>query len=80
MTLTVNGKRYTGKQIARLMDKANMTNGGDYIVVLNGWRYFANFREIQDAYFAPTCSAHRANAIALAADDGTYTYSIWLAL
>jgi len=79
-TLTVNGKRYTGKQIAKMFCDNNITNGGDYIVNLNGFRYFANYRQIQDDYFAPTCSAGRANAIALMPDDGMYKYSIWLSL
>lgn len=79
-TLTVNGKRYTGKQIAKLFDKNNMTNGDDYIINLNGEKFFANYRQIQDAYFAPTCSAGNANAIALMPDDGMFKFSIWLSL
>jgi len=79
-TLTVNGKRYTGKQVAKLLDKNNMTNGEDYIVNLNGEKYFANYREIQDAHFAPVCNAGRANAISLMPDNGTYTWSVWLSL
>lgn len=79
-TITVNGKRYTGKQVAALLDKNKMTNGEDYIITLGGERYFANYREIQDAYFAPTCDAGQANAIALSPDDGMFQWSIWLSL
>lgn len=79
-TITISGKRYTGKQIAKLFNSANMTNGGDYIITLGGDRYYANYRQIQDAYFAPTCTAEKANAVALMPDDGMYKYSIWLSL
>lgn len=77
-TLTVDGKRYTGRQIAKLFDRNNMTNGDDYIVTLNGSRYCANYRQIQDPPYAPTCSASDANAIALMPDNGFYRWSIWL--
>ena len=79
-TLTVNGKRYTGKQIANLFDKNEMTNGEDYIVFLNGVKYYANYRQIQDAYFAPVCSKGRANSVSLMPDNGIYSWSIWLEL
>lgn len=77
-TLTVNGKRFTAQQIAKLFDPANMTNGNDYIVSLNGEKYFANYRQVEDQYWAPTCSAAKANAIALMPDNGSYSYSIWM--
>ena len=79
-TLTVNGKRYTGKQIAAMMSDDNMTNGDDYIVVLNGEKFYANYRQIQEPPFAPTCSRGRANAIALMRDDGSFSWSIWIDL
>lgn len=81
-TLTVRGKKYTGKRIANLFDPENMTNGGDYIVDLEGLRFIGNYRQIQDAYFAPTCSRSRANAIALSPQNSdfgySYSYTIWL--
>ena len=77
-TLTIRGKRFTGRIIDRLMVQDEMTNGGDYIVNLNGDRFFANYLQIQDPPFAPVCSRCRANAIALMPDDGSYHYSIWL--
>lgn len=77
-TLTIRGRRFTAGQIDRLMDENCMTNGDDYIVVLNGDRFFANYRQVQDPPFAPVCSRAQANAIALSPDDGTYHYSIWL--
>lgn len=77
-TLTIRGQRFTACQIDQLMDENYMTNGDDYIIILNSDRYFANYRQVQDPPFAPVCSRERANAIALAPDDGTYHYSIWL--
>lgn len=77
-TLTVNGKRFTARQISRLMTSDNMTNGDDYIVHLNGIKYFANYRQIQDPPYAPTCQKADANAIALCPDNGSYKWSIWL--
>lgn len=79
-TLTVNGKRYTGKQVSKLLDKHNMTNGDDYIVTLGGEKYYANYRQVQDQFFAPTCNPRDANAIALMPDDGSFKWSIWLSL
>lgn len=79
-TLTVNKKRYTGQQIADQFNESEMTNGGDYIVLLNGQRYFGNYRQVQDAHFAPVVSAGNANAVALMPDDGMYHWSIWLSL
>lgn len=77
-TLTVRGERFTARKIDALMSTDNMTNGDDYIVVLNGDKYFANYRQIQDVYFAPVCDRDDANAIALMPDNGTYRWSIWL--
>ena len=79
-TLTISGKTYTGKQIAAKFDKNNMTNGGEYIIDLNGNKYFANYRQVQDDYFAPVCSAGNADSIALMPDNGFYKYSIWISL
>ena len=79
-TITVRGKTYTGKQVAQKFDQANMTNGEDYIVDINGDKYFANYRQIQDDYFAPVCSKCNANAIALCPDNGSYSFDIWLTL
>ena len=73
-------KKMTGKQIAKLFDKNNMTNGGDYMITINGARYCANYRQMQDNYWAPVCDRQNANAIALMPDDGLFTYSIWLSL
>jgi len=77
-TLTVRGKRFTGKVIAKKFDIQEMTNGGDYIIVLEGQKFFGQYREIQDDYFAPVCSKHKANAICVC-PDYSYTY-IWLNL
>jgi hypothetical protein len=78
-TLTVNGKRYTGKQISKMFNINEMTNGDDYIVYLGGYRFYANYRKAED-YFAPTCDADEANAIALMPDNGSYRWSTWLVL
>ena len=78
-TVTISGKRFTAKKIDRMMDENNMTNGGDYIITLNGELFYANYRQIQDEPFAPTCSRRDANAIALMQDEGGYyRWSIWL--
>ena len=77
-TITINGKRYTAHQISKLMSQDNMTRGDDYIIMLNGRKYFANYRQIQDANYAPTCDKARANAIALMFDDGLFHWDIWL--
>lgn len=77
-TLTVNGKRFAAKQIVSLFDKKVMTNGGDYIIILNGRRYFANYRKIQDNFFAPVCEKIEANAISLMPDNGFFTWDIWM--
>ena len=77
-TLTISGKTFTGKQIAAKFDKSSMTNGGDYIVNLNGEHYTANYRQMQD-YFAPVCSAANANAIKLESRSEIGS-AIWIAL
>ena len=77
-TLTINGKRFTGRKVASLMTSDEMTVGGDYIVILNGQRFFANFRQHQDPPFAPVCRRDNADSIALMPDNGLYKYSIWL--
>ena len=83
-TLTIKGKKYTGKQIEKFFDKNNMTVGDDYIVDIDGLRFFAQYRQIQDAYFAPVCSKSNANAIALIPQNShfgySYSYDIWLSL
>lgn len=79
-SLTVSGKRFTGNQIANMFDSKNLVNCGSYIVYLNGKKFFADYRQIQDQYFAPICSKENANAIALMPDDGYFCYSIWLYL
>ncbi len=78
-TITVAGHRYTARQIDRMMTDDNMTVGMDYIITLGDAQYFANYRQIQDPPYAPTCSRDRANAITLMPDNGSYRWSIWLA-
>lgn len=77
-TLTIRGKRFTPRHIDSLMTTANMTPGDDYIITVNGDRYFANYRQIQDGHFAPVCDRKDANAISLMPDDGSFRWSIWL--
>lgn len=79
-TLTIRGKTYTGKQVAALMSERNMTNGEDYIIELNGDKYYANYRQIQDPPYAPVCNKAKADAISLMSDDGSFKWSIWLSL
>ena len=78
-TLTVAGKRFTKSMIIREMAKEIKTLGDDYIIWLNGHRFYANYREKQDEFFAPVCSKNRHNCLALMEDDGTFTWSIWIA-
>jgi hypothetical protein len=78
-TLTINKRRYTGKQVAAMFDKDNMTNGGDYIVTIGGLKFVANYRQIQDQYFAPVCNAKNANAIQMALQY-CWVVDIWLHL
>lgn len=77
-TLTIRGERFTARHIDLLMSDAYMTPGDDYIIALNGDRYFANYRQIQDSHSAPVCDRHNANAISLMPDDGSFRWSIWL--
>ena len=79
-TLTVKGKRFTGKQIANMFDHKMMTYGQDYIVYLNSKKFYGVYRQIQDQHFAPVCNRKDANAISLMPDDGSFHYSIWLEL
>ena len=78
-TLTIRGKRYTAKQIAKLMTDDTMINECDHVIRLNGNKYFATFRNRRDDW-APVCKKEDANAIALMPDDGCFRYSIWLEL
>jgi len=79
-TLTVNGKKFTAKKIASMFDDNNMTNGGDYIVVLNGLQFVGNYRQQQDNYFAPVCDKKDADCICLYSPMDWYTKSIWIEL
>lgn len=80
-TFTVSGTRYTGKMIAKMFDPDNMTHGGDYIVFIEGWRMYGNYRWEQDAYFAPVCSKENATCIALYCPElGHVGYDLWLEL
>ena len=83
-TLTINGKRYTGKRIAKMFDYSNKTNGEDYIIDIEGLRFFGNYRQVQDGYFAPVCDKGVANAISLCPHNiqfgYPYGYTIWLTL
>lgn len=78
-SITVRGKRYTGKQIAKHFNGGNMTRGGDYIINLNGDKFFANYRQIQDSYWAPVCAAEKANAVALMPEH-SYSWDVWVTL
>lgn len=83
-TLTVNGKRYTGKRIAKLFDSDQMTKGNDYIIHIDGLKFYANYRQLQDPPFAPVCNKSDANAIALMPENSqfgyTWSWDIWLTL
>jgi hypothetical protein len=61
------------------MTDDNMTNGEDYLIVLNGKKYYANFRQLQ-GYYAPVCEKNIANAISLMSSNGPYIWNIWLSL
>lgn len=78
-TYTVRGKRFSAKQIERLFDPGNMTNGEDFIIHLNGVKHFANYRQEQDQYFAPVCDRDDANCIALSPEGPQqYRPTVWM--
>jgi hypothetical protein len=79
-TLTVGGKKYTGKQIAAMFSDDRVTNGGDFMVVLGGNLFFANYRHMEDSFFAPVCDKASADAISLMPNDGSFSWSVWLTL
>jgi hypothetical protein len=83
-TLTINGRRYTGKRIAAMFDVHEMTRGEDYIVTIDGLQFLGNYRQIQDSFFAPVCEPKDATAIALMPRNSKFGYSdnynIWLSL
>ena len=78
-TLTVNGKRFTGKQIAKEFNATQMTHGEDYIIFLNGQKFFGNYRK-HDGYYLPVCDVSESDCIALMSDNGTYTWDKWITL
>jgi hypothetical protein len=67
-----------------MFDSKNMTKGDDYIVTIDGLQFLANYRQIQDSFFAPVCDHLDANAIALMPQNSKFGYSdnydIWLSL
>lgn len=80
-TITVNGKRFTGNQIARLLDENNKNSWGDYIVYLNGVKYFVNFRNVKPGeYFAPVCSKENANVVSVSPENEDDYARAWLLL
>lgn len=61
-TLSVNGKKFTAKQI--VSEKVGVTNGEDFISILNGVRVIWNYRHNDnDNYFNPVCNESEANNI-----------------
>lgn len=65
-TITITGKKFSGKQISRLMDSAPTTaDGYTYLIDLNGMPFAAQYRQEQDYPFAPVCSKDNATAIKL---------------
>lgn len=49
-TMTVNGKRFTGKAIDKRMNPDNMTCWGEYIILLNGKKFYAHYRREEGVY------------------------------
>lgn len=80
-TFTTAGHKYTGKQLSKLMQDAPMTNGGAYILDIHGVTYYAEYRQIQDGYFAPVCDKSEANVVTLA-QEGPFQYrpQYWITL
>ena len=80
-TITVNGKKYAGKQIADLMDKSNITNDlGDKFIKLGGDEFMCQYRhDDHDGYYAPQVgSRSRANCIVVECRD--YYRKEWVLL
>lgn len=91
-TITINGKKYTGRQIANMMDASNVTDDSGLIkwvtfgnVTIGGatypLEYICEYRHADnDGFFAPIQKRrHEANAIRLECrtfDDG----DVWLSL
>jgi hypothetical protein len=80
-TITIGGHKYNGKQIAKMFNKDNITNGEDYIVDVGGVRMYGNYRQEQDTYYAPVCDRRSATCIALYVPEwGHSYYDLWLKL
>lgn len=78
-TFTVDGKKFTGKQIAKLFDENEMTVGEDYIFYLNGVMFFGNYRHDDgDDFFAPVCNKEEANCIRIEPENNYLRKSIWI--
>jgi len=91
-TITINKKKYTGKQIAKMMDASNVTDDSGLVkwvefgkVKILGatypLEYICEYRHVDnDGYFAPIqARRHEANAIRIECrtyDDG----NVWLSL
>ncbi len=91
-TITINGKKYTGKQIAKMMDASNVTDDSGLVkwvefgkVKILGatypLEYICEYRHVDnDGYFAPIQKhQHEANAIRIECrtfEDG----DAWLSL
>jgi hypothetical protein len=76
-TLTVNGKRFTAKQIIKM--EYTQLDGGDYATFLNERIYFWNFRRYEDDFSAPVCAESDANCIVLSGPNST-NFNIWMSL
>lgn len=72
-TITINGRQYNGRKIASLINRDDVTNGGDYIVNIGGVECLVNLRQVQDQYYAPVVdSLAKANAI-----EVLVGYNLW---
>lgn len=81
-TLTVKGRKYTGKQIADLMDASTITNDlGDNFITLGNVEFACQYRhDDHDGIFAPhVMSRARANCIKMECMSH-YMAPVWIEL
>ena len=82
-TITINGQKFTGKQIADIMDNSKVTDDSGLVkfVKLAGIEYTAEYRhDDHDGYMAPI-TARRSNADFVKIECRTYQESAkWIEL
>ena len=52
-TISINSKKFTAKEIEKQLTENNETEGGEYLVRINGQQYIADYYYNTDAYYIP---------------------------